>query len=106
VLLPLENLTGRRYFFQKQIQFSQRNNRLHAPDSNIGAFLFRVTCVSSTQLNRSIWNKCVFLPLENPDWQAAFLSNTKSILKKKHAGCSTFKRDGFFFRDTCVLQLS
>jgi hypothetical protein len=38
------------------------NNVLHAPASNTVAFLSRYTCVSSTQLNRPIWNNISFPP--------------------------------------------
>jgi hypothetical protein len=38
-------------------QCTQGNNVLDAATSNIGGFLWRDTCVSSTQLNRPIWNK-------------------------------------------------
>jgi hypothetical protein len=34
---------------------SQSNNFLDAEASNIHAFLWRDTCVSSTKLNRPIW---------------------------------------------------
>jgi hypothetical protein len=36
--LPLENLIGRHHYFQKLTQFSQGNNVLDAPLSNIGGF--------------------------------------------------------------------
>jgi hypothetical protein len=49
--------TGRQYSFQKLTQFSQGNNVLDAPHSNVGGFLSRNICVSSTQLNRPILNK-------------------------------------------------
>jgi hypothetical protein len=47
----------RKYFFQKLSQFTQGKNVLDVPAFTTDGFLWRVTCVSSTYLNRSIWNK-------------------------------------------------
>jgi hypothetical protein len=52
-----------KHFFPKLAQFSQGNNVLDAPASTTHEFLSRDTCVSSTQLNRSIWNYMSFTPL-------------------------------------------
>jgi hypothetical protein len=58
-----ENVSGlkcgnfRMYFFQKLHQLSQGINMLNAVVSNILGFLWRDTCVSSTQLYRPIWSK-------------------------------------------------
>jgi hypothetical protein len=38
-------------------QFSQGNNVLDAPASDTNGFLWRDTCVFSTQLKRPIWKK-------------------------------------------------
>jgi hypothetical protein len=46
-----------KYSFQKLTQFSQGNNVLDAPASSSLGFLWELTCVSSTQLIRPIWNK-------------------------------------------------
>jgi hypothetical protein len=46
-LSPLKTLIGRQYSFQKLSQFSQGNNVLDAPPSNIDGFLARNTCDSS-----------------------------------------------------------
>jgi hypothetical protein len=48
---PLKTLLGRQYSFQKLTQFSQGNNMLDGPPSNIDGFLSRDTYVSSTQMN-------------------------------------------------------
>jgi hypothetical protein len=53
----LKNLSCKMYSFQKLTQFSQGNNVLDAPASKTDCFLSRDTCVSSTHLNRSVWNK-------------------------------------------------
>jgi hypothetical protein len=50
----LKTMICRKYSFQKLTQFSQANNVLGAAASNIVGFLWRDTCVSSTQLNRPI----------------------------------------------------
>jgi hypothetical protein len=44
-------------FLEKLTQFSQGNNALDPPASNTNGCLWRDKCVSSIQLNRSIWNK-------------------------------------------------
>jgi hypothetical protein len=50
----LRNLSCSKYSFQKIIQFSQGNNVLDAPASNIDGFISGDTCVSSTFLDRPI----------------------------------------------------
>jgi hypothetical protein len=47
------------YSSQKLSQLSQWNNWLHDPASNTNCFLSRVTCVSPTHLNKTIWNKVI-----------------------------------------------
>jgi hypothetical protein len=57
---PLKTLKGRQYSFQKLIQFSLVNKVLNAPACILDGFLLRDTCISSTELNRPMWNKmCV-----------------------------------------------
>jgi hypothetical protein len=89
--LPLNTPRDRQYSFPHLTQFTQRNKVLDALASNLDGFLSRDTCVSSTQLNRAIWNKLMFLPLENLDEEAVFLSKTNSIFTGKQcARCSSF----------------
>jgi hypothetical protein len=79
------------YSFQKLTQFSQGNNVLDAPPSNIDVFLLKYTCLYSTQLSRPIWKKSAFLSLENPDSQAVFFSKTNLVhTEKQYATCSSF----------------
>jgi hypothetical protein len=54
---PPENCDCRKYSFPKLTQFSQGENALDSPASNIDGILYRDKCVSSTYLNRSIWSK-------------------------------------------------
>jgi hypothetical protein len=54
LISTLKQLIWMMHFFQKLTQFSQRNNVLDAAATNIDGFLWRDTCVSSTQLNRPI----------------------------------------------------
>jgi hypothetical protein len=56
-------LIYRKYSFQKLTETSQGNNVLDVPASMTDVFLWRATCVSSTQLNRTIWNKQSLSPL-------------------------------------------
>jgi hypothetical protein len=95
------------YSFQKLSQLSQGNNVQDAASSSIDDFLWRDTCVSSTQLNRSFWNKMILYPPWNFDLQEVFLSKTNSILTWKHVldshGCNTMV---FFWEVHVFLLLS
>jgi hypothetical protein len=53
----LKCLSLKKYSFQKLTKFSQWNNVLGAPASNIHGLLYRHTCVYSIPLNRPLWNK-------------------------------------------------
>jgi hypothetical protein len=67
----------RKYFFQKLTHFSDGHNVLEASASNIDTFPWSDTVVSSTLMNRPIWNKIslsAFLPHEKYDFQEVFLS--------------------------------
>ena len=57
------NLCCRKYSFQNLTQFLQGNNVIHALASDTDSFLSTDTCVSSTELNRRIWNKICLSPL-------------------------------------------
>jgi hypothetical protein len=65
---PLKTLEGRQYSFQKLAQFSQGNDVLHAPASNVLSLLSRDTCMSPTQLNKPIWIKMSVSPPWKPWW--------------------------------------
>jgi hypothetical protein len=58
-----KSLIYRKYPFEKLTEVSQGKNVLDATASMTNAFLWRGTCVSSTQLNRPIWNKDSLSPL-------------------------------------------
>jgi hypothetical protein len=63
-------------------------------------FLWRDTCVSSTLLNRPIWNED---SPQKPKLQEVFLSQTNSVLTGKQcARSSATNRDGYLWRDTCI----
>jgi hypothetical protein len=53
---------GRKYSFQKLNQISQGNKVRDAAASNLDGFLLRDICVSSTQVNRPIWNSLSISP--------------------------------------------
>jgi hypothetical protein len=63
---PLKTLLGRQYSFQKLTQFSQGNNMLDAPPSNLGGFPSKDPCVYSIELNRPMWKKMSVPHLCNP----------------------------------------
>jgi hypothetical protein len=71
---PLKTLVGRQYSLQKLTQFSLANNMLDGLACNLEGFLSRDTCVSSTHLNSLFGANSMFLPLENHDEQAGFIS--------------------------------
>jgi hypothetical protein len=58
----LKTMICRKYSFQKLNEFSQGNNVPDVPASNSDGFLWRDTCVSSTQLNRPICRKQSLFP--------------------------------------------
>jgi hypothetical protein len=63
--LHLEKPKLQGVFLSNQTQFSQGNNVLDAPTSNIDGFLWRGTCVSITHLNRRIWRQQSLPPPSN-----------------------------------------
>jgi hypothetical protein len=88
----LKTLICRKYAFQKLTQLSQGKNVLDDPASKADGFLYRETYISSTQLNRPIWNKMSLSSPENYDLQEVFLSKTNPTLKGKQCAtcCSLF----------------
>jgi hypothetical protein len=82
-LSTLKTLISSKYSFQKLTQFSQGNNVLDAPASNIDSFLCRDICGSPTQLKRPIYNKEPISTLKKPELQEVFLSKTDSFLSGK-----------------------
>jgi hypothetical protein len=103
---PLKTLIHRQYSFQKPTWFTQRNNMLHVPASNIDAFLSQIHVFLQVCWMGFFGPKCPFLSLENPNWKAVFLSKTNSILTEKQcARCSTFKRLWFFLTATCAFLI-
>jgi hypothetical protein len=61
-ITTLENQCSSKCFFQKPIQYSQGNNVLDVAASNVDGFLQIDICVSSTELNRLLWNKMSLSP--------------------------------------------
>jgi hypothetical protein len=55
--LYLKNCDLQAYSFQKLTHFPQGNNAQDAAASNTDGFLSTDTCVSSTLLSRTFWNK-------------------------------------------------
>jgi hypothetical protein len=83
-------VSGRKYSFEKETQFSEGINGVDAASSNIDGFVRRNTCVSSTQLNRPFWSNMSHNPLETFHLQELFLSKTESVLKEQQcARCCT-----------------
>jgi hypothetical protein len=73
----------RQYSFQQLTQFTPRKNMLHVPAPNIDAFLSQIHVFLQPSLIVPFATKCTFVPLENPDGQAVYLSKTNSIITVK-----------------------
>jgi hypothetical protein len=80
---PFKTLMHRQNSFQKLTRFTQRNNMLHVPASNIDAFLSQIHVFFHLILIGPFATKHTFVPIENPDGQAVFLSETNSIVTGK-----------------------
>jgi hypothetical protein len=93
----LKTMISRKYSFRKQTPVSQGNNVLDASASNIDAFLWRDTCVSSTQRNRPIGSKQMYLHFETPKLQEEFLSKLTQFLQVKNVLDSPASNTDFFF---------
>jgi hypothetical protein len=52
---------------------------LDVPETNKKVFLWRDSCLTSTQKTTSIWNKKAYLQLEKPQLQEVFLSKNDKI---------------------------
>jgi hypothetical protein len=107
---PLKILNSRQHSFQKLPHFSQGNNVLYVPPSDVDGFLLRDTYVSSTQLNRTIWD-CLeqidhFSSLKTfmrRQYSFQKLNQFSQVNKVLDAPASTL--DGFLLRDTCVSKI-
>jgi hypothetical protein len=94
----------RKYLLQTLIQFSLGNSVLDATASNRHLFLLRDTCVSSTQLNRLIWNRDNLSPLWKPQIRKYFIQKLTPFSKGINLlDAAASNIDGFLQRDTWVL---
>jgi hypothetical protein len=92
-----------KYSFHNLTQFSHRNNVIHVAASNIDDFLWRDTCVSSTQLYSPFGANTAYLHNENYDLQAVFLSKINSIPHGNNVlDTAASNIDDSLSRDTCV----
>jgi hypothetical protein len=99
----LKNPCYRTYSFQKLTQLSKGNNMQGAATSNIDGFLWKDTCVSSTQLNWPFGIKWAFLHLENYDLlRYSFQKFTQFLQGNNVQDAAASNREGFLLRDTCV----
>jgi hypothetical protein len=87
----------------KLTQFSQGNNVLDAAASNIDGILSRDTCVSLTQLNRTIWStQSLLAPWSTKVAGCIHLKTNSTLTEKEHARCYCSDTHGFLSRGTCV----
>jgi hypothetical protein len=78
-------------------------NVLNTPASFTDGFLWRDTCISSTQLNRPVLIKQNLFPPSNLWLAKGLLSKTNSLLTGNNAlDTPATKNDGFLWNDTCV----
>jgi hypothetical protein len=61
----VKHVSCRKYSFEKLTEFPQGNNVLYAVASNIDGYLWRDTCVSSTQPDTPIRSKQSLFPPRN-----------------------------------------
>jgi hypothetical protein len=100
--LTLKQLSCRKYYFQKLIQFSQWNNALDSPTSNTDGFLLRDTCVPSTQLNNLLEKNETFSTLKTLICRKyAFQKLTQSSLEKNVVDAAYYNKRGFLLRSIC-----
>jgi hypothetical protein len=79
---------------------------LHVAASNIDDFLWRDTCVSSTQLYRLFRANTAYIHNENYDLQAVFLSKTNSIPHGNNVlDAAASNIVDILSRDTCVCSI-
>jgi hypothetical protein len=89
--LHLEIPRFQKYSLLKRNQFSLGNNLLVFAASNIHGFICSDICVSSTLMNRPIWNKKAYPHLQKPNLQEVLLSERISVLTGKQcARCCSF----------------
>jgi hypothetical protein len=87
----------RKYSFLKLTQFSLGIN-VYIP-----MLPLEDTCVSSTQLNRPIWNKMSLSPLENYDFRkCSFEKLTQFLLGNNEVYAPASNTDSCLSRDPCV----
>jgi hypothetical protein len=103
-----ETVISRKYSFQKLTEFSQGNNVVNVAASTMHGFIWKDRCVSSTQLNSSIWNKRTYVYSEFRKLQEVFLWKASSLLTGKNVlDAPASNTDGFFFfeRYMCFFNL-
>jgi hypothetical protein len=102
----LKPMIWRKYSCQKLSQFSQGNNVLDASASNLDGFPWRDTCVSSTLLNRPIWNKFSLCHHENYIVQEVFFQKLPQFSQGDNViDAAATNIDGFHRRDIRVFEL-
>jgi hypothetical protein len=78
---PLKILSCRKYSFQKLTKFSQEKNALDVPASNVDVFLWRDTCVSSSQMCMGLFGtNTAYVHLDMVKLQDVFISKNHSVL--------------------------
>jgi hypothetical protein len=87
----LNNVSRRKFSSQKLIQFSLRNNVLDDPASSTDDFRSIDTDISSTMLNRPIWNNENLSPeRKSEDAGSIIFTNSLNSHRESSARCSSF----------------
>jgi hypothetical protein len=100
--LHLENTDRQDVFLFKTNSFLTGKQCGRYLCTNTDGFVWRDTCVSSTLLNRLIWNKDIQSPPKKTKLQEDFLSKTNSVL----TGKLLLQHTQFFQEIHAFLQLS
>jgi hypothetical protein len=103
-IFTYKRLSFRKHSFQNLSRLLQGNNMLHAPASNMHAFLWRDTCVYSTLLSIPSWRQTelIFKVKHLSCRKDCFQKLTEFSQGKNVLDAPASTRDGFLCRDTCV----
>jgi hypothetical protein len=76
---------------------------LHAAASNINGFLWRDSCICSTQLESLVGEIIAHLHLQTPMLQEVFFQNLNQFTQGDNVlDAAVSKTDGYLWRDICV----
>jgi hypothetical protein len=108
--VPISTLKGMlstKCSFQEVTQFSLCNNILNTPNPNQDSFLVSDMWVTSTELNRPIWNKDPITTLKNPHFRKyPFQKRAQLSQGNNMKDAAPSKVDGSLWREHVFLPVS